>query len=219
MYQMMKSFYYKILSKGLTLLLVCVMALTGCGNKAKDASYWDDLGSPEFWRRINTVDAHNEQDTIIGNFTGNGQDSLFVVCDTTKEEADGCFYIQSNNKEIPRLNLIGIYNAPPKLVNEGDLDDNGTCEVGYLPTWNNSQWRSYCIFTLVNYQWRYLVNGEYLDTPEWFRHSGVEIAEKGPHKGQVLIHYAYEGPNESQTMRITEIRDTIVNPTYSEIDD
>lgn len=214
----MKLLPIKSWSKGLVLCLVCVIALSRCRNKTQNVSYGEDFGSPEFWRRINTVDAHNEQDTIIGNFTGEGQDSLFVVCDTTKEEGDGCFYIKSSNKEIPRLNLIGIYNAPPKLVNEGDLDDNGTCEVGYLPTWNNSQWRMYYIYTLVNCQWCYLVNGEYLDTPEWFRHSGVEIAEKGPHKGQVLIHYAYEGPEESQTTRIKEIRDTIVVSTYSEID-
>lgn len=35
-------------------------------------------------------------------------------------------------------------------------------------------------------EWRYLVQGDYLDTPEWFRHSGVEVAEPGAQKGTVL---------------------------------
>ena len=34
--------------------------------------------SDTFWRDINTIDAHNEQDTIVGNFTGKGIDTLYV---------------------------------------------------------------------------------------------------------------------------------------------
>ena len=34
--------------------------------------------SDAFWRDINTIDAHNEQDTIVGNFTGKGIDTLYV---------------------------------------------------------------------------------------------------------------------------------------------
>ena len=194
----MKNDSIKLWAKVWALCLVCVIALSGCGNKVKDASYWDDLGSPEFWRRINTVDAHNEQDTIIGNFTENGQDSLLLfVTRLRKKQMDAFIYNQTTREYLDSTLLESITPLPNLWIKATDLDGNGTCEFGYLPTWNNRQWRTYRIFTLVNYQWRYLVNGEYLDTPEWFRHTGVEIAEKGPHKGQVLIHYAYEGPNES----------------------
>ena len=68
-------------------------------------------------------------------------------------------------------------------------------------------------------EWRYLVQGDYLDTPEWFRHSGVEVAEPGAQKGTVLIHHCYEGYNEIKEERIVEIRDTIVKPTYNKIKD
>lgn len=68
-------------------------------------------------------------------------------------------------------------------------------------------------------EWRYLVQGDYLDTPEWFRHSGVEVAEPGTQKGTVLIHHCYEGYNEIKEERIVEIRDTIVKPTYNQIKD
>lgn len=173
-----------------------------------------------FWRDINTIDGHKEKDTIYGNFTGKGIDTLYVVNDTTKSDGEEWqYYAKSTNPKIPRLNLWGFSNASPKLVNEGDLDGNSTCEIGYLHTWMNSQWRYYRILTLVNGKWRYLVEGDYLETPEWFRHSGKEVAERSGLKGKVLIHYAFEGVNDAGTERIIEIRDTIVEPTFSKIDD
>jgi hypothetical protein len=173
-----------------------------------------------FWREINTIDGHREMDTIVGNFTGNSIDTLYVDTDTTKSDGEKWqFFARSSNPKIPLFSLWGFSNASPKLVNEGDLDGNGTCEVGYLHTWMNSQWRYYRILTLVNGQWRYLVEGDYLETPEWFRHSGSEIAERSNHSGKVLIHYAFDGVNEAGTERLLEIKDTIVEPTFSKIDD
>ena len=183
--------------------------------------------SDAFWRDINTIDAHNEQDTIVGNFTGKGIDTLYVeMVENPKYNVQNDdmeqmykYYLSSNNKSIPKIKLYGCDAATPKLVKEGDLDRNGTCEVGYIHTWTMSQWRYYRIFTLVKNEWRYLVEGDYLDTPEWFRHSGVEVAEPGKKKGTVLIHHYYEGYDEIKEERIAEIRDTIVIPTFNIIDD
>lgn len=183
--------------------------------------------SDSLWQDINTIDAHNEQDTIVGNFTGKGIDTLYVeMVENPKYNIQNddmeqmyIYFLSSNNKSIPKIELYGCDSASPKLVNEGDLDGNGTCEVGYIHTWTMSQWRYYRIFTLVKNEWKYLVKGDYLDTPLWFRHSGVEVAEPGKQKGTVLIHYSYEGYDEVKEERIVEIRDTIVRPTFSPIDD
>lgn len=183
--------------------------------------------SDTFWRDINTIDAHDEQDTIVGNFTGKGIDTLYVEMVKNPKysvqnddmEQMYIYYLSSNNKSIPKIELYGCDAAPPKLVNEGDLDGNGTCEVGYIHTWIMSQWRYYRIFTLVKNEWRYLVEGDYLDTPEWFRHSGVEVAEPGKKKGTILIHHYYEGYDDIKEERIAEIRDTIVKPTFDIISD
>ena len=129
--------------------------------------------SDAFWRDINTIDAHNEQDTIVGNFTGKGIDTLYVeMVENPKYNVQNDdmeqmykYYLSSNNKSIPKIELYGCDAAPPKLVKEGDLDRNGNCEVGYIHTWTMSQWRYYRIFTLVKNEWRYLVEGDYLDTP------------------------------------------------------
>lgn len=175
-----------------------------------------------FGHDINTIDAHDEQDTIVGNFTGQGMDTLFVETiykDELGTEESVEYFMRSTNRRIPKLRLYGCLAASPKLVNEGDLDGNGTCEVGYLHTWMTSQWRYYRIFTLVNNEWRYLVKGDYLDTSEWFRHAGVEVAEPGKTKGTILIHYPYEGYDPQKDSWVNDVRDTIVTPTFSKIDD
>ena len=176
----------------------------------------------EFMHSINTVDAHNEQDTIIGNFTGTSIDTLYVdkvVGQNDEKYKLTEFFLRSTNIKIPSIELYGYADVPPKLVNEGDLDGNGTSEVGYLHTWMNSQWRYYRILTLVNNEWRYLIDGDYLDTPEWFRHAGVEIAEPGKKNGTILIHHYYEGYDAEKEERVYEIRDTIVSPEFKIISD
>lgn len=176
----------------------------------------------EFMHSINTVDAHNEKDTIIGNFTGTSIDTLYVdkvVGHNDEKYKLTEFFLRSTNIKIPSIELYGYADVPPKLVNEGDLDGNGTSEVGYLHTWMNSQWRYYRILTLVNNEWRYLIDGDFLDTPEWFRHTGVEIAEPGKKKGTVLIHHYYEGYDSNMDERVFEIRDTTVSPTFTSITD
>lgn len=169
------------------------------------------------WRSIQTIDAHDEQDAIVGNFTGKGIDILYV--EKVVEDSGslsirhGCrYYIASPNKHIPKIEIQGTNVAPPKLVNEGDLDGNGTCEVGYLETWNiYATARYYDIFTLRNGEWRNLIDGDYLNTCRAFRIMGIEVAEPGLAKGTVHVHY-YDWYHEE------EVKDTIVKPTFSRID-
>ena len=155
----------------------------------------------------------------MGNFTGKGIDILYV--EKVVEDfgllsiGHGCrYYIASPNKNIPKIEIYGTNFAPPKLVNEGDLDGNGTCEVGYLDTWDCSQWRYYSIFTLRNGEWRNLIDGDYLNTCGMFRQSGFEVAEPGLAKGTVLVHYF----NWDLWEAGEDVKDTIVKPTFSRID-
>jgi hypothetical protein len=165
---------------------------------------------------VNTVFGHDERDTIVGNFTGKGIDTLYVIEETIEEYGvdsidETKFYLKSNNPEIPRQELYGCPICQPRLVLEGDLDGNGTDEVGYLHTWVTSQWRVYRIFTLIKGRWRYLIEGEFLITDEGFRSTDEEVAQPGPQKGRILIKYGRLTDNGY------EIHDTIVRPTYSEI--
>lgn len=184
-----------------------------------------DIWKDEWFERMcsnNTISGHNEQDTIVGNFTGHGIDTLYVKTTSRKKNTDlgiNDYYLVSNNPKIPRIKLYGCDEIQPMLVNEGDLDGNGTTEVGYLHTWINSQWRQYRIFTLVGNEWRYLVVGDYLSTQYDFRQSGLEVAKPGKEKGTVLINYLYDDYVFERDERVREFRDTIVRPTFDRITD
>ncbi|WP_337776668.1 hypothetical protein [Prevotella pectinovora] len=202
-------------------LLIFLFACNGNKTSIKENPWikaW--LKEDESWRSIQTIDAHDEQDAIVGNFTGKGIDILYV--EKVVEDfgslsiRHGCrYYIASPNKYIPKIEIQGTNVAPPKLVNEGDLDGNGTCEVGYLETWNiYATARYYDIFTLRNGEWRNLIDGDYLSTCGMFRQSGFEVAEPGLAKGTVLVHYF----NWDLWEAGEDVKDTIVKPTFSRID-
>lgn len=202
------------------LLMSCIHSNTnGTANeKIQDCNV--DTETEDIVIYANTIPAHDERDTIVGNFTGHSIDTLYVAIEDNHSDDyphSHLFYVESTNNKIPRIEIFGYDSEEPKLVNEGDLDGNGTCEFGYLPTWDTSQWRFYHIYTLVNYEWRFLVYGDYLETSEWFRGQKIEVAEPGKKKGTVLIHYSYDGYSPEKDMQVTELRDTIVTPSFTRI--
>lgn len=162
----------------------------------------------------NSVKGHNERDTIVGNFTGEGLDTIYVnqvINEKAADREDMCkYYAQSNNPKLPRLELFGCLALSPKLVFEGDLDQDGKDEWGYLHTWTSSQWRQYRVYNYDNKRgrWRHLYYGDLLDTPEYLRSSGRDIIERGPKPGTLLIHW---GLGDVANTCI----DTIVAPTYT----
>jgi hypothetical protein len=175
--------------------------------------YYDDS-----YYYINSVRGHDERDTIVGNFTGKGIDTIYVFQVDNHPKADDfgqyiSYYAKSNNPQLPSIKLFGYDDEAPKLVYEGDVDSNGKDEWGYLHTWNCSQWRTYRVYTLVGNEWRFLIDStnELLDTQLKFRATGVDIVEKGNRKGYVKINYM----NDSLTDTI--VHDTIVAATYTKI--
>lgn len=183
---------------------------------------------------LNTVKGHIEKDTIIGNFTGLGIDTLYVCTvenfPEVSKDLQPCsleyymeyqhFYARSNNPVIPDVEIFGMPNGAPQLVYEGDLDGDGRDEWGFLPVWMNSQWRQYRIYNYdpESKKWRHLyydlpdttsLKAGLLHTPEYVRESGYDLVEKGPEPGLIKIHYGeYDGV----------VYDTIVRPNYIPID-
>jgi hypothetical protein len=186
-------------------------------DKIDEIDEFDDYDSDVFFRGINSVAGHDERDTIVGNFTGIGIDTIYVYQEDhypEKNEYDQytSYYAKSNNPNIPTIELWGCDGVSPKLVYEGDVDDNGKDEWGYLHTWTNSQWRTYRIYTLVCNKWYYLIDprNELLSTNMAFRESGVEVIEKGDKKGHIRVNYSNGGMD-------LDIHDTIVVATYTKI--
>ena len=185
---------------------------------------------------VNSVKGHEEKDTIIGTFTGYGIDTLYVKrvvdCKCSNYDQDEHYshelddeivkyYMVSTNPLLGQVELFGYATLSPRLVNEGDLDGNGTCEVGYLPVWRLSQWRVYHLFTFKDGKWKYLIapdsriknesDGDYLlETGSLIRGSGEEIAKPSGKKGLVKIKYQTQGVH-------TMIKDTLVVPDFKDI--
>ena len=190
--------------------------------------YVEDFGIPVY---LNSVKGHIEEDSIVGNFTGLGIDTIYIdptpLSELSPKELkrkkvmfddellEYAYVAKSNNPDIPEIVLFN----PNGLVYEGDVDGDGKDEWGYLYEWMTSQWRQYRIY---NYDsktktWRHLYYDIYdpdkvqlLSTPEYLRSSGVDIVGKGPRPGLIKINYSTLGSE-------LEIRDTVVKPTYTPI--
>lgn len=164
---------------------------------------------------FNNVIGHDEQDQIVGNFTGKGNDTLKIsyyynnengYLDLDSERNTNYnSYVYSSNPNIRKLQIY--YNISPKLVNEGDLDGNGTDEIGILSTWHSSSCRSYEIFTLHKNRW-FLITDP-IQTAQNLRASGFELAKNGDNKGEIRIKYSnFDALHASCAS--AEIRDSIV---------
>jgi hypothetical protein len=151
---------------------------------------------------INSVKGHDERESIYGNFTGFSHDTLYVKA----LDEENSFNIVGSNPEIPILILKNTIS--PLLVNEGDLDGNGTTEIGILDTWLTSSCRLYRIYTLKENAWYYIT--PHLETSLNIRASGVELAEPSNIKGKIRVRYSNMEANLS-SCNSAPIKDTIIN--------
>ena len=101
------------------------------------------------------------RDTIVGRF--NGKDTDTLICEPAgapvHDNLFGDLYFEwhvfTTNGTIEEFtvgNTIGM-----RLINEGDLDRNGTDEWGFISIWPTSSWTVYNIFTAQNGEWKRLL--------------------------------------------------------------
>ena len=60
-----------------------------------------DAVNQGMWYVINHVIGHDERDTIIGNFTGKGIDTLYVSYDRNLKDEYEPFILLASNRSIP----------------------------------------------------------------------------------------------------------------------
>ena len=206
-------------------IILSALCLWGCGSNNSDESLssltQDSLvvDTPteeeryEVPQYLNSVKAHDERKMIVGNFTGHSIDTLYVIERNDLEfyrEEDAEYLVKCSNPEVPSFKMYGHCHYPCRLVYEGDLDSNGTDEVGYLMTWTSSAWRRYLILSLVDGEWRFLKDptGECLFTHMSFRAMGIEIAEPGEKQGTIKINYWLNSPVSPEPL------DTVITPVW-----
>lgn len=142
--------------KKLPIILLCLTWLCAC--EREDKQQTTDLEYMAQYR-----------DTLIGRFDGIDIDTL--ICepmDSLNPNYKGFHYkwrVFTKNKTVKDLILenktIGIH-----FVYEGDLDENGTDEWGYVTEWETSNWMCYHAFTNKRGKWEHIIE----PTPIWLPH-------------------------------------------------
>ncbi len=95
--------------------------------------------------------------------------------------------LRFSDASIPAIELSMCIGGLPE--NKGDLNGDGTDEIGILPDWWTSCWRSYFVYTLKAQNWEHLVAPITTHCTQW--DDGFGFIQKHPSKkGYVLIEYS-----------------------------
>ena len=96
-------------------------------------------------------------------------------------------YLKFSNDKIPSIKLDNCIGGVP--INEGDLNNNGSDEIGILKLWWTSCWRPFYVYTLINNKWELVVDPISTHCDQWDK--GVIPIQKDVSKpGYVLINYS-----------------------------
>lgn len=125
----------------LFVLVAILLCAFGCGGKHPSVEY-DPMSQ--------------YRDTIVGKFNGVDIDTLIAEpIDTTIDRSLWNWRIYGTNNTVDTLILTQRFTV--RLIQEGDLDGNGTDEFGVRREIETGTWDNYCVFTYGNGEWKYLI--------------------------------------------------------------
>ena len=151
------------------------------------------------------------KDAVKGDFNGDHKiDYMWLeVPELNKEESD-CMgecvsYIRFSDATIPSIKVDDCISG--SVSNLGDLNENGTDEIGLLPGWFTSCWRAYFVWSLKNRYWIKPVEPFSTHCDQWTENiNPIEIDRN--HKGNVIIRYSeHTGEDiitKSKSVKITK---------------
>jgi hypothetical protein len=131
--------------------------------------------------------------SVKGDFNGDGKiDSMWLIppkITTIEQDCKGdCnSFIKFSDQNIPSIKVENCIGGMP--TNLGDLNQNGTDEIGLLPEWFSSYWSAYYVWTYINGKWVQAVPPFTTHTNQW--DAGVKPIEVDKNKpGYVIIRYS-----------------------------
>lgn len=131
------------------------------------------------------------RDTIIGNFDGNNIDTLIVEpIDTTIDRSLWNWRIYGKSNTVDTLILSQRFVV--RLIQEGDLDGNGTDEFGVRREAEAGTWDNYCVYTYDNGEWKYLVNPIWTYSDHFYTdlNNGNDVVERANQSGYVTVRFS-----------------------------
>lgn len=134
------------------------------------------------------------ENAVAGDFNGDGKkDHVWLLKPIVKEGEMDC---EGNcNAQL----LLSVPGSRPYIiencigsdpVNLGDLDGNGTDEIGMLHDWFTSCWKAYYVFTLKNKKWQRLIPPVSTHCTQWEEDEGMPVKKHPQKKGHLLVRYS-----------------------------
>lgn len=131
------------------------------------------------------------RDTIIGNFEGNNIDTLIAEpIDTTIDRSLWDWRIYGKNNTVDTLILSKRFII--RLIQEGDLDGNGTDEFGVRRETDAGTWDNYCIYTYDNDECKYLIEPIWAYSDHFYTdlNKGADVVERANQSGYVTVRFS-----------------------------
>lgn len=162
----------------LFLIFAHLLIITGCNNNKKYNYFDSDILA--LYR-----------DTLIGKFNGIDIDTLIAEpIDTTKARARWDWIIYSKNNSVDTLILTQRFSV--KMIQEGDLDGNGTDEFGIRREVEQGTWDSYFIYSYNNGKWQYLINPIWTYSIHFYEelNNGNDVAESTDNPNIIKVRFS-----------------------------
>jgi hypothetical protein len=110
-----------------------------------------ELGMPKF---LNCLNLPEMEFPTVGHFSSA---ESFDTLDFSVKESDEYLYDFSIfSKRYPNIPLNITIASEFHIYDEGDLDGDGTNEIGILPGYTSSACRSYIIYSFAKHKWKLL---------------------------------------------------------------
>ncbi len=120
-----------------------------------------------------------------------------------------CF-IKFSDSNIPAIKIEKCIGGTPEIL--GDLDGNGTTEIGITPDWWTSCWRSYYVYTFANGKWQLLVKpfSTHCNLFDDLEKQNAKIIEPVPGKSDMfIIRYSKYHEKTNDIVTTTTVADKL----------
>lgn len=127
-------------------------------------------------------------DTIVGRFNGVDIDTLiYEPIDTTKKRAYLDWRIYNKNNTVDTLILTQRFSVT--MIQEGDLDENGTDEFGVRREAESGTWDNYFVYTYDNGEWKYLIEPIWTYSDHFYTdlNNGTDVVKRANQSGYVTV--------------------------------